>query len=188
MLSLELITPPSVEPVSLADAKAYLRVDVGDEDALIARLIAAARGAAERATGRAFVAQTWRLWLDLWPDDWAIEIPRPPLIGVNSVTTYDRNGNATVVDAGSYLVDAASIPGRIVFKNTVLPPVNLREANAIAVEFEAGYGSAAADVPAGISAGILGWIAHLYERRGEGETLPPAQALALLAPYRVFTL
>jgi uncharacterized phiE125 gp8 family phage protein len=188
MMSLELITAPAVEPVSLADAKAHLRVDTDDEDALITRLIAAARGAAERATGRAFVAQTWRLWLDVWPDDWAIEIPRPPLLGVNSVTTYDTSGNASVVGAGSYLVDVVSVPGRIVFKNTVLPPVNLREANAIAVEFEAGYGDEADDVPAGIVAGVLAWIAHLYERRGEGETPPPAQALALLAPYRVFAL
>lgn len=187
MMSLELITGPAVEPVSLADAKAYLRVDTGDEDALIARLIAAARAAAERATGRAFMAQTWRLWLDLWPDEWAIEIPRPPLIGVNSVTTYDASGNATVVDAESYLVDVVSVPGRIVFRNAVLPPVSLREANAIAVEFDAGYGDAD-DVPAGICAGVLAWIAHLYESRGDAAAAPPAQALALLAPYRVFAL
>lgn len=188
MMSLELVTPPAAEPVSLADAKAHLRVDTDNEDALIARLIVAAREAAERATGRAFVAQTWRLWLDMWPGDWAIEIPRPPLIGVNSVTTYDASGNATVVDAESYLVDVVSLPGRIVFKNTVLPPVSLREANAIAVEFEAGYGADADDVPAGICAGTLAWIAHLYESRGDAAAAPPAQALALLAPYRVFAL
>ena len=188
MLSLELITPPAIEPVSLADAKAHLRVDTDDEDALITRLISAARGMAELATGRAFITQTWRLWLDCWPDDWAIEIPRPPLIGVSSITMYDRDGNATVVDAGSYLVDAASIPGRIVFKSTVLPPVNLREANAIAVEFDAGYGADADDVPAGICEGVLAWIAHLYESRGDAVAAPCAQALAMLAPYRVLAL
>ncbi|MGQ0740924.1 MAG: head-tail connector protein [Alphaproteobacteria bacterium] len=186
-MSLELITAPAEEPVSLADAKAHLRVDTNDDDALITRLIAAARQAAEEATGRAFVAQTWRLWLDGWPSEWAIELPRPPLIGVSSITAYDRNGNATVVDAETYLVDAAARPGRVVFDTTVLPPVILRAANAIAVEFDAGYGAAAV-VPAGIVAGVLAWIAHLYELRGESETPPPAQALALLAPYRVFAL
>jgi uncharacterized phiE125 gp8 family phage protein len=186
-MSLELITPPVEEPVTLADAKAHLRVDVTDDDALIARLIAAARHAAEEATGRAFVAQTWRLWLDHWPANWQIEIPRPPLMGVNSITTYDASGNAAAVDAGSYLVDTVSVPGRIVFKNAVLPPVSLRGANAIAVEFGAGYGAAAA-VPAGIVAGLLAWIAHLYALRGETSVPPPAQALALLAPYRVFAL
>jgi uncharacterized phiE125 gp8 family phage protein len=188
MMSLELITPPAIEPVSLADAKAHLRVDTGDDDALITRLIAAARETAERATGRAFMAQTWRLWLDCWPNDWAIEIPRPPLIGVSSITVYDALGNATVVDAGSYLVDAASIPGRVVFRNTVLPPVNLRGAQAIAVEFDAGYGADADDVPAGICEGVLAWIAHLYESRGDTVAPPCAQALAMLAPYRVMAL
>jgi hypothetical protein len=65
----QIVTPPSVEPVSLAEARSYLRVDadVTSEDALITDLIAAARQDAEKITWRALVMQTWRATLDRFP-------------------------------------------------------------------------------------------------------------------------
>jgi uncharacterized phiE125 gp8 family phage protein len=188
-MALELLTPPASEPISLAEAKAHLRVDHDDEDALIARLVIAARESCERITGRAFIAQSWRLWCDGWPDCAlrAISIPRPPLISVTSVAAYDRSGAATTLSSDAYIVDSAAAPGRIVLKDTTVLPADLREANAIAVTYQAGYGANAANVPAGIRAAVLSLVAHLYEARGEGET-PPPDALALLAPYRVMML
>ncbi len=51
-------TPPA-EPVTLAQAKAWLRVESGDdEDALIAELIVAARMRAEAHAGRSFDAES----------------------------------------------------------------------------------------------------------------------------------
>src|SRR5690348_5785828 len=58
-----LIAGPGEEPVSLAEAKAFARVDGSDEDALVSALIAAARLHVESLTGRALVTQTWRLVL-----------------------------------------------------------------------------------------------------------------------------
>ena len=55
-----LIQAPVVEPVSLADAKLYLRVDTSDEDTLIGTLIAAARHCVEAATARQLIDQVWR--------------------------------------------------------------------------------------------------------------------------------
>ena len=87
-MSLQLNTPPAAEPVTLAEAKAWLRVDTGDDDdALITSLISAARARAEWHTGRAFVTQGWTLWLDCWPSGACAEIPLPPLQGVQSSVT-----------------------------------------------------------------------------------------------------
>jgi uncharacterized phiE125 gp8 family phage protein len=185
-MPLQLITPPAAEPVTLADAKLHLKVDTSDEDALITRLITAARARAEWHTGRALNTQSWILWLDCWPPCGIVEIPLPPLQSVGAVTVYAPDDGATVLDPATYLVDAVSAPARLTLKSTVLPPINLRAINSVAVAFAAGYGDAADDVPAGLRAAILELIAFLYEHRGEAPAELPADVLALLAPFRVF--
>ena len=176
-MSLQLNTPPAAEPVTLDQARAWLRVESGaDEDDLIAALIPAARARAEWNTGRAFVTQHWTLWLDRAA--LCIDVPLPPLQGVTSVTLYAPGGTATALDSGAYTVD---LPGsRVLLKHL---PTQLRAVNAVAIAFTAGYG-AASDVPPPIAQAILQIISALYEHRG-GDTVPtPDNALALLAPYR----
>lgn len=56
-LNYRVITPPTVEPVVLADMKAYLNVDYTDSDALIQGFISYARSYAERITKRALAPQ-----------------------------------------------------------------------------------------------------------------------------------
>jgi uncharacterized phiE125 gp8 family phage protein len=184
-MSLSLTTPPSAEPITLDDAKAHLKVDTTDDDALITSLICAARARAEWHTGRAFVTQSWTLWLDDWPCNGVIEIPLPPLQSVASVTAYTMDDSATVLDAATYQVDAASSPARIMLKPNASPPVNLRRINAVAVAFIAGYGDADGDVPAPVREAILKLIANFYVNRGDAAAVTPADALALLAPYRI---
>ncbi|HXJ00567.1 MAG TPA: head-tail connector protein [Micropepsaceae bacterium] len=188
-MGLELLTPPASEPVSLVEAKAHLRVDHDDEDAAIARLITAARESCERITNRAFIAQSWRLWCDAWPDcvPRVISIPKPPLMSLTSVVAYDRSGAATMLSSDVIIVDSAAVPGRLVLADTAVLPVDLRQANAIAVSFQAGYGANASDVPAAIRMAILSLIAHLYEARGES-AVPPPNAVAQLGPFRVIML
>jgi uncharacterized phiE125 gp8 family phage protein len=164
--------------VTLAEAKAWLRVESGDdEDTLIAALIAAARARAEWHTGRAFVTQSWTLWLDRAAP--CIEIPLPPLRSVESVTAYAPDGGASVLDAGDYTVDPAA--ARLLLHAV---PFDLRAINALAVAFTAGYGDAQ-DVPAPIVQAILQILASLYEHRGGDAAPTPDTALALLAPYRM---
>jgi len=187
-MPLQLVTPPALEPVTLADAKAHLKVDATDDDALIGTLITAARARAEWHTGRALIAQSWILWLDAFPCDGVAEIPLPPLVGVDNVTLYDWQNADIAVDPANYLVDTVSRPGRVVFSCAFVPPANLRRRNAVAVAFDAGYGSAASDVPADIREAILEIVADLYVNRGDGPDGEPLAAQALLAPYRVFKL
>jgi len=185
-MSLQLITAPAVEPVTLTDARLHLKVDTSDDDALITRLITAARARAEWHTGRALNTQGWILWLDSWPQCGVIEIPLPPLQSVTSVTVYAPDDGATVLDPATYRVDAVSAPARLTLKSTVSAPNNLRGINAVAVAFTTGYGNDSDDVPAGFRAAVLELIAFLYEHRGEAPAELPTDVLALLAPFRVF--
>lgn len=56
---LRVVTPAVDEPVSLAEAKAHLRVDAVDSDAEIGAFITAAREIVERQTGYALVAASY---------------------------------------------------------------------------------------------------------------------------------
>lgn len=65
-----LLTPPTVEPVTAAEAKLAARLgDSADFDALLPGLIVAARQQAEQDTGVRLMAQTWRTELADWPAD-----------------------------------------------------------------------------------------------------------------------
>lgn len=181
-MSLQLITPPSLEPVTLDAAKLHLKVDTTDDDALIATLITAARVRAEWHTGRAFLTQSWMLWRDCWAE--LVEIPLPPLQSVTAVSVYAPDGTATVIDPAAYTVDTASQPARILFG--CIPPIGLRAINAVAIAFDAGYGASPDDVPAPVREAILEIVAEFYAHRGDGPEDIALSAQALLAPYRIF--
>lgn len=84
-----LVTPPAAEPVSLAEAKAHLRVDISDDDALINALIVAARRSVELITGQRLMAQTWQYFLDRYPGNYG-DFP-PPGLGYVFMPAYSFN-------------------------------------------------------------------------------------------------
>ncbi len=162
---LKIITPPTDEPVTLDEAKLHCRVDVDDDDDLIAALIVSAREYGERIAWRAFLTQTIQLWLEAWPGGDAIEIPRPPLQGVNVITWFDEDDDPHVVDEATYFVDYYSEPGRVVLRaNQTWPNGTLRAYNSIVVEYDAGW-EAAEDVPQNYKQAMLLLIGHWYENR-----------------------
>lgn len=179
-MGLRLVTPPAAEPVSLAEAKLHLRVDGADEDSLITALIAAARGHAEDFLNRALLTQEWELVLDRSPAG-ALEIPKPPLQELGSITTVGLDGQPTVVPAANYLVDAASQPGRLTPAPGYAWPTHRGFASFI-VRFRAGWADANA-LPAQIKQGVLLTIGHLYANR-EAQEAPP-EALNLWRSYRI---
>ena len=74
-VSLEVLSQPTQEPISLGDAKAWLRVDYGDEDSIVTQLITDARQHAEDLTKKAIPTQTIRATFEPYP------LPSGPLSG-----------------------------------------------------------------------------------------------------------
>lgn len=187
-MALVLTSAPATEPISLAEAKAHLRVDADDEDALIVQLIVAARMFVERTLGLALITQGWSYFLDFWPRSSCVTLPIAPVQAVSAVTLHDGAGGSTTLDAEDYAVDVLSQPARLVL-NGATPPVVARALNAFEIAFTAGYGDAASDVPAPIRHALTLLVAHWFERRepvvlGVGATEVPSTVAGLLLPYR----
>ena len=90
MLSIKLIMPPAIEPVTLDEAKTWLKLDTSDDDATVIRLIASARQMVEQYTRRALITQTWRLNLVKPPALPFIILPKAPVQQVvNGFTQSD---------------------------------------------------------------------------------------------------
>lgn len=187
MVDLAVTVAPAAEPVSLAEAKAHLRVLHSSEDTLIARLVSAAVSHVERVTGRALVTRTIELRLPAFPDDDPILLPRPPLIAVASVTYVDTAGATQTLSSDKYTVtiDAEGY-GAIVLDPDEAWPDTDETPRAVRVTYTAGYG-AAADVPRDIASAILLHVGSLYAVReavaAAGQVVPLAYE-SLLDPYR----
>ena len=149
-----LIAPPGEEPVTLAEAKAFCRIDGADEDALVDALIAAARLQIESLTGRALITQSWRLTMACAPR--LVELPVIPV--------------AALVAAP----DGAVLQGDAVL---LVEPVD-----ELTVDYTAGYG-AAADVPGDLKQAVLTLVAYWYENR-DAVTMPPLGFDRLIASYK----
>jgi uncharacterized phiE125 gp8 family phage protein len=162
-MALKLITPQVIEPVTLEEAKSHCRIDDNSEDFLITSLIVAAREYCESFQNRAYITQTWQLWLDSWPAGSVIPIPRPPLQSVVDVKYYDTNDTEHALAAADYFVDNKSDPGRLILK--AWPAGVLRPTNGVCVEFTAGYGDDAEAVPQKVKQAMLLLIGHWYENR-----------------------
>lgn len=190
--ALNLITEPAVEPVSVVEAKAHLRVDFADDDAYIGALIVAARVITEERTNRAFITQTWEYALDNFPNSNVIKLRKPKLQSVVSIKYKDVNNVEYTIDPAQYIVDTDSIPGRIILNwGKYWPVILLQPGSAVRIRYIAGYGDDGTKVPQSLKQAMLFLISNWYEQR-EPVVLTRSQLLPvpmtfdfLVGPYRV---
>lgn len=150
--------PPVLEPVSLAEAKAHLNVTSSDDDALIQGFITAARQLAENITRRQLVTATYEGYLDAFPAGGEILLPKPPLQSVTSIKYLDTDGVEQTLEPSIYLVDAQSTPGRVLLAPEQNWPQTKAQANAVTVEFVAGWPMAGDPSAATTPESIKSWI------------------------------
>lgn len=179
------LTPPMVEPLTLAEIRAHLRLDGEEEDDLLLALATVAREHLERETGLVLAARDFRLCLDDWPEDGILTIARGPVQAVKAVTVYDGEGEPQVVDLGGHLLDGQSRPARLWLRETPAPG---RVMNGIEVEFSAGFGESGTDVPKTLKRAMLLHVAAMYACRGvvaadaQPAVVPPGYD-RLIAPF-----
>lgn len=191
-LSLNLVTGPAAEPVTLALAKQHLRVDFTDDDTYIPGLITAAREWCEAYMHRKIFNQTWQRTLDYFPiwvggttvapcsfQDWMffsgywakVMIQLPGKIeAINSITyTLPNGGGEQTLATSDYVADLTSIPARIVPQQGMTWPVQtLYVPGSVQIEYVAGsYGDGveANNCPQSIVQAILMLVAHWYNHR-----------------------
>lgn len=180
------LTPPAQEPVSLAEARAFLRLDQTEEDDLLATLITAARLMVEATSGRLLVDQAWRIVLDRWPDSGEIRLPLSPVGTVSAARVYDALGAPQPVAASALQLGRASDPPVLQIVGEVPEIGRLR--GAIEIDVVAGFGPNAQSVPALLRQAVLRLAARWFEHRGDvvgrdAEALP-TEIMALIAPFR----
>lgn len=199
---------PTVEPISLADAKLQLRVDsdLTADDTLITMLIGAARRYAEAFTGRSFISQGWRLTMDSFPGPSLMGVPwgqpysipahavlleRGPVLSLSSIIYTAMDGTPTTMPAGQYVMDPSGPVPRVTPVFGAIWPIALPQIGAVQVNYTAGYGTAATDVPEGIRHWLLMRVSTLYNNReevavlGRGKVDPLPFVDSLLDPYRI---
>lgn len=184
-----LLEPPALEPLTLDEAKAFLRVEHGDEDEAIAALVAAARLHVEAQTRRAMITQHWRLSLDAWPECGRIAVRPAPLQSLTAARAFDFANIAHPLDVQSFVPDPADSSLAFVPWSVAQPE---RAAGGIELDVVCGYGDDALSVPEPLRHAIRILIAHWYENRGlvtgGGRAPLPASIAALMAPYRMVSL
>jgi hypothetical protein len=200
----------AAEPVTLAQARQFLRINDDDtgiaDDDLISAMITAARLVCESLNDRSFITTTWKLTLDYLPfaaaggilgpalfgfptgdavgDDGAITLPMPPLIGLTSISYVDNGGTVRSLDvtpgAGQVIVSPGT-PGRVAPAFGTFFPFSRPSISAVDIVYTAGYGAGAADVPASVALAIRLLVSHFYEHRSLDAPAPSAVASLLNA-------
>lgn len=185
----EPLVGPSLEPLTRAEAKLFLRIVHDDEDALVDALVVAARRVVEAKTGRVLLSQTWRFSRDAWPASGVIVAPVSPLAAIVSATVTAADGSLVAVPAGALTLVRERAPNLIHVDGLRVPAPGVA-AGGIVLTVGAGYGASPADVPADLVQAVRLVLAHFYENRaGAGDAAQvPAAVEALLAPYRVVRL
>jgi uncharacterized phiE125 gp8 family phage protein len=184
------IEEPDVEPITVTEAKAHIRVTHTDDDTYIGTLISVARQYIEERTGRALINQTLQeTWHDRFPT--YFELARSPLTFISVIMYIDEDGVTQTLAIDQYKIAAYSDPMVIVPEYDITWPSTRRTTDAVTVRYIAGYGSTAASVPFPIRQAILMLVADMYVNR---ETIITGTIVsqrefavdALCGPYRTF--
>ena len=175
-MPITLLAAPAAEPVSLAEAKAYLRLDHDAEDELVGALIAAAREKVEALTRRVLVEQRWRAVLTVPDDGSPVTLKPRPVREVEALRVRAPDGALETLDPEIYQFDWAG-------ERLLLRPGLARR---IEIDLACGYGDPE-DVPESLRLAVKRLVADAFERRS-GADGPPAEIADLVAPYRDFRL
>jgi uncharacterized phiE125 gp8 family phage protein len=158
--------------IDLSEAKAHLRVDFDDDDAIISGLIFSAQSHVEKYCGIRLSSQTIVAKCDSF-DDMA-RLPEAPVSSVSSITYIDTDGASQTLATSVYEVRADQLEVSVVLKYGQLWP-SIQPGSRITLTAVVGYAS----VPDTIRHAMLLLIGSWYENR---EAASAASASMPFAP------
>jgi len=187
-MAYDIVTPAASEPITLQEAKDFLRVDTNDDDDLITALISAAREMCESYTRRILVTTTIDEYFDMFPhyqnptDKDIIYLSRGPASSVTSVKYVNEIGSEQTVDPTYYVADVISEPARIASTAGWFATNGI--INQVIVRYV--VGTSVSDIPKPLKQGMLLIISDLYDNRGERVRRFPTSSEYLFNPFRIF--
>ena len=186
--------PPAAALITLPQARSQVRWDgdadteVNDNLSLLIEVAMSHLDGTEGILGRALISQTWIDSSSGFPAGAEFQVALAPLISVSAITYYDSENALQTLDASSYGVFDRYDGGYAKLRSGQSWPSTYTRDDAVSVAYVAGYGSAAADVPATIRLAALELIAHWFENReavlvGATSSEIPLGIARLLSPH-----
>ncbi|MBM3617648.1 MAG: hypothetical protein FJX23_03800 [Alphaproteobacteria bacterium] len=170
--ALSRVQNPDIEPLTLAEAKLYLRVDGSDDDLLISALIRAGREAAEEFLRKSLAVQEWKITYE----DYAplkTPLPRGPVQEILSVKRITRNGDEVAMAEHAYHLNA---------RHDMLHFETIPMSFEVSIHYRTGYGDEG--IPASVRQGMLIHIAEMYDNRAGAAAAMPSASISLYKPHR----
>ncbi|MEN9874689.1 MAG: hypothetical protein RL186_1586 [Pseudomonadota bacterium] len=165
-MSLETLVPPALEPITLAAARAFLRIGSDGDDSVLTSLLIGAREALEARTGKALVTRTLRQrFFGAGLDPRTANLPnvlvpaRGPASALVAVRTIAADGSEAAAPTGLVRL----LDGRFVL-NPSVSPAHI----GLSIDYQAGYGPSANAVPEAFKLSILDAVADALVRRDNG--------------------
>jgi uncharacterized phiE125 gp8 family phage protein len=166
----------AVPAVTMSEAQAYVRIETGEEEALLAGLIRTASALCEAFIGQIVIARSFTT--DVPASGKWERIEPGPVQSIISVEAVDANGAVTALPSSSYSIDIDSSGDGWVRL------VDVGDAMRLRVSGTAGLAPDENGVPEPIRQGVLRLVAHLFTARDGDGGEPPAAVTALWRPYR----
>ena len=196
-MNLKIISGPTTEPVTLAEATLHLKVDSIADNSLITMLIKAARQSAENFTARALASQVLELILDDFSQE-KIVLPRPPVENVLWVKYRNSSGIEATVPSSDYIAFVDADPAEVVPAYCKSWPSFIPyPRGAVRIRYTAGYKPGSPNpellLPEAIKEAILLSVGSWYENRqdllarGHIPKSLPLGAEYLLYQYRIWS-
>jgi uncharacterized phiE125 gp8 family phage protein len=186
MITSELIQAPLTEPLSLADAKSWLKVETNDDDLLIAGIITSARLTIEAVTGLLMIDQLWRFSIGPHAYKRPLTLPLRPLSALKAVRLRAMTGSVNDLSLDRAVIMSKSKAEFFLPLDSGLP---FDGADQLEIDAQMGFGAEGTKTPSALVTAMRLLVAFWYENRGEpasDNSQPwPAAIHALLHPYLV---
>ena len=171
-MPLKLLTPPTTQPLHVADVRQHLKQDITDDDNLILVYLGAAVEFAQMQTQRQLIAARYQYILDGFPGPslmgvpigeafgipvHAVQLPRTPLIQVVSIQYTAMDGSMQTMPTTDYIVDQSCDPPRITPVFGKIWPIPLPQIGSVRITFDAGYMAPIVANTTGNVIAVQGW-------------------------------
>lgn len=179
MTSLQILDPPSVEPVSLGEVLAFLKIEDERDAARIDALVRAAREACELFLGFALIMRAVRMRATLMGS--RLYLSSGPVQQIDALSLF-QGANETMYDPADFPVLEQN-------DRSYLDVSRLSLGLTLQVDYTIGLGPDWNAVPEAVRQGILRLVAHQYEQRSDPQVAAlPHAVTALWQPYRKLRL